>query len=148
MAFFVRHVADVDGLGIVALFADDVESAGNGGIKAKADKLRGHKGAGGVLRVLKELIYVLSRLRVGVFKYAFYYVGGHLLDDVNGIVKVEVVKNLFELRVGKAPDEHLLGIAFEFDENVRGGLLRKEPEHHRKVFLGHIVEKKGNIRRV
>mgnify|MGYP003307526962 CR=1 FL=1 len=119
VAFFVGNVGNVDGFGIVALLTDHVKSSRNGCPPAKADKFRCHKGTGGILRILENFVYFSSCFRVGIFKNTFYYVCGHLLDNVDGIVKEHFVKDSFKFRVGKTFDKHFLGIAFKIDENIR-----------------------------
>ena len=123
MALFVGDVGNVDGFGIVALLADNVKSASNCCSPAKADELRCHKGTGGILRILEDLVDFASGFRVGIFEDSFYNVCGHFLDNVDGIVEEHFVKDGFQFRVGKALDKGFLGIAFKLDKNIRGNFF-------------------------
>ena len=73
-------------------------------------------------------------------------VRGHFLHDVDRIVQIQLVKDLFELGVRKAADQHLLRVGIELDEHLRRGLFGKEPEQKGNAVLVQIFKKRGDIR--
>ncbi len=70
---------------------------------------------------------------------------GHLLDDIDSIVEIQLVKHLLQLGVGKAADEHFLYIRLQLNEQLRRRLLGQQAEQQRQHLLGQIVEQVGDI---
>ena len=77
------------------------------------------------------------------------YVGGHFLNDVHGIVQIQLVQNLLQLRVGKAANQKLLLVALQLHEHLGGLLLRQQAEQQRqRLLVIQIVRQNGNVRRL
>ena len=135
MAPIVNDIADVDGLLVRASAADALQGVlhRHGGLQIHI--LRGHDGAGGILGVLENFVDALSYIRVGVLQDTLDYVGGHFLHDVHGIVQIQLVQNLLQLRVGKAANQKLLLVALQLHEHLGGLLLRQQAEQQRQRLL-------------
>ena len=80
--------------------------------------------------------------------YAFYDVRGHLLDEIDRVVHIQLVHDLFELGVRKAADEQLLLLGLHFDECFRRQLLRQQPEKERQGKLIRLFKTRRHVRRV
>ena len=56
-------------------------------------------------------------------------------DEIDRVVHIQLVHDLFELGVRKAADEQLLLLGLHFDECFRRQLLRQQPEKERHCFF-------------
>ena len=112
----------------------------------EVDKLRGHDGAGGVLRVFQQLVDLAAGGRVGVAQDTGDHVGGHVLDDVHGIVQVELVQNFPQLLVAQGVDDLLLILAvLQIGEHVGGHVLGQQPKDHHLLVGLQLVQKFGDV---
>jgi len=76
-----------------------LKSVFNGAVTLKVDKFRSHNRTGTVFGIFKKRIYGFTSLRICIFKNSFNNRCRHFLDNVNGIIKVKLVDNLFKLRI-------------------------------------------------
>ena len=141
-------VAGVDGLLVDAGAADPGDGLGDGHLGPEGDILRGHDGAGGVLGVAQDLVDGLAHLGVGLAQDAADHGGGHLLDDVHGVVHEELVQDLLQLGIREAPDQQLLGLLVHLHEGVRRQLLGEQTVEQGEAVLLQLVKNGGNVRRV
>ena len=132
------------------LVQTDLSDAGEGllygGVGVEVDKLRGHDRAGGVLRVFQQLVDLAAGGRVGVAQDTGDHVGGHVLDDVHGIVQVELVQNFPQLLVAQGVDDLLLILAvLQIGEHVGGHVLGQQPKDHHLLVGLQLVQKFGDV---
>ena len=111
-----------------------VERLAYGHLRDKAHVLGGHDRTGGILIKEKETVYHLSILFTGGLDDSLYYSGGHLLDDVNGIVEIHLLKNCRKLSVREAFYKSLLSLGIKLDKDVCRSLLTKKSKYYRVVF--------------
>ena len=142
----VGDIAGVDGLLVHALPADALEAVGDGGVRPEGDELRGHDGPGAVLGVVEELVDLLAGLGPGVAQDAGDHAGGHLLNDVHGVVQVELVQDLPELPVAERADEALLVLAvIQVGEDLGGQLLGEEAEDDGLLVRLQLPQEGGDV---
>ena len=127
--------------------ADALQCVLHGHIGLQIHELRGHNAAGGVLGVFQDLVDALAHLRVAVAQDALHHPGGHLLHDVGGVVQIQLVQNLFQLRVGKAANQKLLVVAVQLHEDLRRQLLGQQAEDHWHLLV-QILAEGGDVRRL
>ena len=117
-------------------------------LPAQAHILDGHDAAGAVLGVFEDFVDHLAGVGVGTAQNPLDHVGRHFLNDVHGVVEVELVDNLLELVVGKAPDEQLLLVGLHFDKGLRRQLLGQQPKEQGQAVCGQLLKQGRNIGRV
>ena len=139
-ALLLGHIAGVDGLLVDARAPDAPDGLADRHRGSERDVLRGHDRAGGVLRVLQDLVDLPAHLRVGLREDALHHVGGHLLDKVGCIVDVELVDDLAQLRIGEAADQELLPLGIELGERLGRRILGKQAEEERHAVLFELLE--------
>ena len=145
----INDVADVDGLLVRSGPADALQGVLHRHGLLQIHKLRGHNGAGGILRIFQNFVDAFAHIRVGVLQNPLDHVGGHFLHDVNGIVQIQLVQHFLQLRVGKAADQQLLLVAFQLYEHLCRLLLRQQTEQQgQRLFIVQIVRQNGNVRRL
>ena len=108
--------------------ADTGKRLVNRHVGTERDILRRHDGTGRIVRITEDLIDLLAHFRVCLCKYPFYDVCGHLLDQVNSVVDIELIHNFSQLIIGKALDQQLLKIRIHFHKRLCGEFFREEPE--------------------
>ena len=131
----INDVADVDGLLVRSGPADALQGVLHRHGLLQIHKLRGHNGAGGILRIFQNFVDAFAHIRVGVLQDPLDHVGGHLLHDVHRVVQVQLVQHFLQLRVGKALDEHLLLLRIQLHEHLGRLLLGQQAEHHRHLVV-------------
>ena len=141
----IHHIADVDGLLVRAGAADALEGVLHRHVSLEVDELRRHQRAGSILGIFENFIDALAGVGVGVLQNALDHARGHLLDDIDGVVEIQLVEHLLELGVGKAADEHFLHIRLQLDEQLRRRLLGQQAEQQRQHLLGQIVKQVCDI---
>jgi len=144
----LRHIAGVDRLLVDAGAADAEDGLLDRHGRAQGDVFGGHDAAGGILGIAQDLVDLLAHVRVRLRKNSLNHVGRHFLDDVDGIVDVQLVDNLLELGVGEAADQQLLCFGLHLDEGVSRELLGQKPEQERQTGFLELVENRGDIGRV
>ena len=110
------------------------------------DIFRGHHGTGRVLRILQDLVDFLAHFRVSLGQDTLHHVRGHLFDNINGVVDVQLVHHLTQFLVADAFDQRFLFLALHLNEAFRGQFLRQEPEQKRQFFLLNAGKNRSNIR--
>ena len=83
-----------------------------------------------------------------MLEYPAHDVGGHFLDDVCGIIDIQLVQHLLELGVREALDQELLIVRIHLDERIGRQCLGKQTEHYGKLVLRELVEYRCDVRRV
>ena len=84
-------------------------------------------------------------LGVGVTEDALDYGGGHLLDQVNGIVHIQLVQDFFQLGVGEGLDEQLLLLGVHLHEDLGGQLLGEEAVDQWEAVLRELGQDGGDV---
>ena len=144
----LRDVAGVDCFLIHALRADLVERFTDRHIPPQTDIFRRHDAAGAVLGIQQNLIDDPPRLHIRAFQNARHDIGRHLLDNIDRIVEIQLIDNLFQLLVAETCDQHFLCVALHCDKNLRRLLLGQQPEADRHLFFGKSVERFRYIDRI
>ena len=145
---FVGHIAGVDRFLIDAGALDALGRLLHGHLRAERDELRRHDAAGAVLRIAQDLVDHPAHVGVGLPENALYDVCGHLLDEIDRVVHIQLVHDFLEFRVGKAADQQLLLLGLHFDERFRRQLLRQQPEEERQGELVRFFKNRRHVRRV
>ena len=149
MTVVVHYVADVDGLLVRPGAADVLQGVLHGEVRPQVHELRGHDGAGGVLRVFQNFVDALARLRVRVLQDALDHIRRHLLHDVHGVIQIQLVQHFLQLRVGEALDQQLLLVAVQLHEDLRRLLLGQQAEEQwQGLLVIQIVRQLGDVRRL
>ena len=144
----VGDVQDVDRLHVAADTADTLEGVLDGHVLFQGEKLHVHDGTGRVLGVFENFVDGFAHLGRGPVEDADHDACGHLLDDIDGVVEVQLVEHLLQLGVGKAVDEHLLAVTLQLDEHLGRRLLREQPVQQRhKLFTGFFQQQR-DVRRL
>ena len=143
-----RDIAGVDRLLVDARAADAQNRLADGHVRAQGDIFGRHDRAGRILRIAQDLIDLLAHLRLRLAQNPLDDVGRHFFDDVDGVVDVQLVDDLLQLRVREAADQQLLRLRLHLDERLRRQLLRQQPEQQRQPRLVQLVEHGGDVRRV
>ena len=138
-------VAGVDGLLIDAGAADTEDGLADGHIGPEGDVLGGHPGAGAVLGVAEDFVDFLAHIGGSLGENPLDHVGGHFLDDIDGVIDEELVQDLPELGIGEAADQELLLLGVHLDEGFGRQLLGEEPEDQRQPFFIQLIEQGGQI---
>ena len=144
----VDHIAGVDRFLIDAGALDALGRLLHGHLRAEGDELRCHDAAGAVLGIAQDLVDHPAHVGVGLPENALYDVRGHLLDEIDRVVHIQLVHDLFELGVRKAADEQLLLLGLHFDECFRRQLLRQQPKKERQGKLVCFFKNRRHVRRV
>ena len=74
-------------------------------------------------------------IRVGLCQNALDDIGRHFLDQIGGVVYIELVDDLPQLSVGKTADQKLLRFGFQFGKGLGGELLGKQAEQQGHLLL-------------
>ena len=139
-------IAGVHRLLVQTDFSDAGEGLLHGGVGVEIDKLRGHDGTGGVLRVFQQLVDLAAGGGVGVAQDTGDHVGGHVLDDVHGVVQIELVQDLPQLLIAQGVDDLLLVLAvLQIGEHVGGHVLGQQPEDHHLLVGLQLVQEFGDV---
>ena len=148
LALGVGDVEDVDGLHVAADAADALEGVRHRHVLFQGQKLHVHDGAGGILRVLQDLVQGFAHFRRGFVQNTDDHAGGHLLNDVHGVVQIQLVQHFLQLGVGEAVDEHLLTVALQLDEDFRRQLLGQQAVQQGHVLLAALLQQPRDIGRL
>ena len=142
-------VAQLDGLLVHAVAADDGQRVRNGHAALEADVFVRHQAARAVVRVLQVLVDKLSVFGRGVAHNALHNIGRHLLDQVDAVVEEHVVQNDFQFDIGDGFDNFLLDIGIHVRKGFRRALLREQAEQaeHQLAILdfGKQIGDIGNV---
>ena len=112
----------------------------------EVDVLGGHDGAGGILGIVKQLVNLGAGGGVGVAQDTADHVGGHVLDEVHGIVQVQLVQHLPQLLIAQGVDEPLLIVGvFQLGEHLGGDLLGQQTEDQNGLLRTQLVQKFGDV---
>ena len=144
----VGDIQDVDGLQLAADAADALEGVLHRHVLFQGQELHVHDGAGGVLRVLQNLVNGFSHFRRRLIQDSDHHAGGHLLHDVHGIVQIQLVQHLLQLGVGKAVDEHLLGVGLQLHEHLRRQLLGQQPVQQGHQLPAGLLQQQSDVGRL
>ena len=89
-------------------------------IRTKGDVLRRHDRAGAVFGIAQNFIDFPAHLRICLCQNPLYYIGRHLLYEVNSVVNIQLVNHFPQLAVGKTLDQQLLQIRIHFHKRLGG----------------------------
>ena len=141
----LRDIAGINSFLVDAGAADAENGLSDGHVRPQRNILRRHDGPGGILRIAENFIDLLAHLRVGLGKNSLHDIGRHFFYNIDGVVDIELVDDLFELAVGKAPDKKLLCVRLHLHEAFRSQILRQQPEQKRQAAFVELFEYGGNI---
>ena len=102
----------------------------------KLHHLYGHYRTGTVLRIFEKSVDYPPCLTVRLGEDTANHSRRNLLQEINGIVKKHVVKQMLKLRIGYQAQELGLGIRFQIRKNVRRYILWQDAEHPEKFIRG------------
>jgi hypothetical protein len=122
-----------------------IERIAYGHFGREANVLGRHYTADAVLRKIKKAVDVLAGAAVGIAYYTLDNRGGHLLDEVDGVIEIYLVKYLRKLVICKRANKPFLHFGIEKDENPRRLGFRENAEYGGLILFGQIREKLGNI---
>ena len=112
----------------------------------EVDVLGGHDGAGGVLGVVEELIDLSAGGGVRVAQDTADHVGGHVLNEVHGVVQVQLVQHLSQLLITQGVDESLLVVGvLQLGEHLGGYLLGQQAKDQDGLLRTQFVQKFGDV---
>ena len=140
-----RNVAGVNGLLVDAGTADAEDGLLHRHVRPQGNIFRRHDRAGGILGIAENLVDLLAHLRLRLRQDPLHHVGGHFLDDIDGVIDVQLVNDLFQLRVREAADQQLLKLRLHLDERLRRQLLRQQPEQQRQARFVDVLEHGGDV---
>ena len=106
-----------------------------GHLWAQGNILRGHQRAGGIFGIAQDLIDGLAHFRISLLQDTLDHIGRHFLHQVSGIIHIQLVHDLFQLVVGKAPDQQFLSIGLHFHEGLCRQLLGQQAEYQRNLNI-------------
>ena len=147
MSLLIRDVARVYRFLVYCDGLDMVERLAYRHFGDKTHVLGGHYRTGGILVKEEQTVYHLSVVLARRLDYPLYYRGGHLLDDIDGIVEIHLLKNRRELSVREALYYSPLGIRVKLDEDVCRHFLTEKSEYYCVVFCLNLREDFGYIYR-
>ena len=131
----IRHIAGVEVLAVLAIRADPANRLHNRHVRAQPDILRRHNRPGTVLRVFQKGIDILAVLRPDLAQHPADDIGRHLLQHVDGIVRVHFRQDVLDLLVGKVIQELLLFLRLHLAEGVCRLILGQDPEQNDPLFV-------------
>ena len=142
----LQYITGIDCFLVNACAADAQDCVTYGHPGRQLDIFRGHHGTGRVLRVLQDLVDLFAHFRVSLGQDTLHYVRGHLFNNINCVVDVQLLHDLTQLLVADALDQRFLFFALHFNEAFRGQFLRQKPEQKRQFFLLNAGKNRSNIR--
>ena len=90
-------IAGVDGLLMDAGFLNVRHGLGNCHSLAQIHILRGHDASGAVVRIVEKLVDFDSRIRGYGVQDTADQIGRQFLEDIHGVIHVQVIEQLFQL---------------------------------------------------
>ena len=97
--------------------------------------LDGHDRAGAVLRIAQELVDQLALLLVAALQHALDHARGQLLKEVHRVVDEHVVDQLDGLGIVHGLHDAGALVVVHVGKDLRGDVLRQQPEHHQHLFV-------------
>ena len=136
----VQHEAVVDGLAVDARLSNGGDGLFDGVVLLEVDELHRHDAARAVVLVLQQVVDGGARFGLGLGEQALDDHGGHLFEQVGGIVGVEVVYQTSRFGIAHQLDEVLADFGRQVDEHVRGHVLGQYAEYLEQVLRLEVVE--------
>ena len=128
--------------------ADAVDGVPHGHGGPQGHILRGHDGTGGVFRVAQQIVDLLAGVGVCLGKDTLYHIGGHLLHQVHRVVHIELLDDVVQLRVGKAPDQQLLQLRVQLGKGLRRLLLGQQAENFGDADVADLLQDPRHVGRL
>ncbi len=104
----LRDIAGIDGLLIHTGSANACDRLRDGHTRPQRHIFRVHDRACGIFGILQDPVDFLAHFRMRLRQNALDDVGGHFLDQICGVIDIQLVDNLAQLGIGKAADQKLL----------------------------------------
>ena len=92
------------------------------------------------------MVDVVSRLRTCIGEDLLDDVCRHLLEQVRGIVCLQVVDDVRCFLIGEGRNDVLLIVDLELGKDISRHALREDPEHLQGILVLHVVHDRRNIR--
>jgi len=146
LSFGIKHIAGVDRLRIHAQLADALDGFIHIHVFFQIDELDRHHAAGGIIRILQQMVDVLAGIRAGVFQDFLDDIRRHLFQQIDRIIRLQIIDDDTGFLFRKFGDDVLLAVRFQHGENIGSHVLGKDPEQLQHVLVFHVFHDGGDIR--
>ena len=112
------------------------------------DEVRRHEAAGGVLRILEDLLDLLGLLLLHEVQDLLGVLARQLLHDVGRLLGRHLVEDARDLHLVERAHQFELRVVVELGEHIAGALLRERAEDCDLIGQGELSEHAGDVGRV
>ena len=135
MPGIINAVGRIYGFIVDAAGADPVNRLRGRQAVVQLHHLNGHNAAGRIVGILQKAVNQLARFRVGIRKHAGNDVCGNLLQEIDRVVKEQVVQQAGQLVIRNRPHDVGLTVGVKVGEYIRRDILWKNPESDRHALI-------------
>ena len=125
----IVHDVELEAAALRRRLADALDRLGHGGGLLHGDRVRRHQPAGGVLRILEEVLDVLGVLLLHEVEQILGLLARQLLDDLRRVIGRHLVEDARDLDLVERLHQGEQCLFAELGENLAPALRRQQPEH-------------------
>ena len=131
----VRHIAGVEILTVLTVCTDPADGFHDRHVRAQPDILRRHNRPGAVLRIFQQSVDILAVFRSDLAQHPAYDIRWHLLQHVNGVIRIHLRQDILDLLIGKIIQELLLLLRLHLTEGIGCLILGQNPEQNDSLLV-------------
>ena len=138
-------VVGVDRLCVLALTADGGQRIADVHLLAQTDVFGRHQTAGRAFGVVQQLIQALTGLLGRFLQHPLHNTGGHIFQQVGGVVQAHLLDGADQLHIRERIDEVIAGLIGHIGKGLGRHFLFQQAEDHQTVVFVQFFQQLGQV---